>query len=287
MPQQLLAFCLMLFLVGCGLTEHPTSEVSSLKSKDTESVGSVDTVAKMAIPASDVPVVTSYPVPDEINLSENLPDDWCPGQYGCLQNIFRPIGWSKDARYFAYALEPAMEARDGYTLSIFVQDAALDSIVWQWTYDDEREHSSQNQGGFSSIEAVWRSDRYDELSDQLRKYTIVPFDAHPKLSPFPITVGDSVYQVVREDDYYDNPNFGVRQITRETFWVKRNDNNEKRVYMADYEEYSLLLRSAAIGALVAPNQTRMLLINVYEKRGWEGPPNVLCARLIGCRLENF
>lgn len=222
----------------------------------------------------------SYTLPQEIKYygevqenDHNAPDFYIPTK-------FFPIGWSEDGK-LAYIIEPADEACGCYFFSIIIQDMNRDKIIWQWNLNEEIE------GHQDSLESIWKKN-HKMFTDTLKNHFIhqnknITIKKGKKYSYSKNSFNIKVIQKreAREDNYFN-------AITYEKIIVEKNNNSSKRVYEKSTKEFSLSLSADVVGHIKSPYENRIALIYKKEIRGYEGPPNVIGFKLIGCDLEtNF
>lgn len=225
----------------------------------------------------------NYSIPKEIKIDKNLDFGMCKGSFGCLIEEFLPIGWSIDDKYFAFATQPENEAIGGYDLNLFIQNMQNDAIVWQWKYNEHKK-TNWNEKTREDIVTVWNKNM-ELFSLKLNEYQIDQNENNNQIIEFPIKVNERTYTVRNDKFGRENTSFGIYEIGSESIAINGENLGSKNIYKKSYDKYEMLLNSKIIGGLLSHNKERIAIIKINEKRGWEGPPNVLSVQLIGCHLN--
>ncbi len=199
----------------------------------------------------------------------------CQNKYGCLEQTIYPIGWSEEGK-FAYCVEFPKEARDMYRMDFLIQDLTNDEIVFQSSFKGEPT---------LTLAEVWRNKNQDFISD-LSKFDIqIPNDFDIK--SFPLEWGEESLTCSVDRQKQMNDYSGVEIVSESQLTIDGGDLGKKQIAKQTYGKYDLILDTEVIGYLKSPYEERILVVYAKEKRGFEGPPNVLELSFVGCDLMTW
>ncbi len=200
--------------------------------------------------------------------------------------MFAPVGWSKDGK-FAYLTE-IDPGGAWYDVTGFfrwvIQDTVTDKILWQSEGGLEKglpEDLLMSEDKVEILKWVFpnMSKRYQPY---FKKYGII-LNPNLKLSSFPLKFKRSNYQASIIDVYretiYEIPDL----ISKYKLTVFRN--NVKKVVSQYNNNHSGLMDVQIAGYIKSPYEPLIAIALVDVYRGWEGPPNPVGFRFIGCHLE--
>ncbi len=192
-----------------------------------------------------------------------------------LTDKFYPIGWSKDGK-FAYFVEPADEAAGFYMLDLVVKDMINNEIVWKWETPPDDEAPA-------NLEDAWHK-YYDLFKRKLNNYGIIQqknFDLKPTYFSFK----GKDYILDLQTNYKRYEGFGIDVLDFYRVIIKSPQLGEKIVGEERFEEYNVILNCTLKGAFISPYEPRIAVLLSFERRGYEGPPNVIEFNLLGTNLE--
>lgn len=223
-----------------------------------------------------------YSIPKQVKINQNLDFGMCKGNLGCLIEEFYPIGWSED-KYFAFFVQPKNEAIGGYDLHLIIQNMNNDKIEWRWNYNEyiKKNWDEKTREDFVTI---WNNNSI-LFNQKLNEYGITQVLDEEIMSSFPLKANDKTYTARIEKLGRENRDFGIYEIGRESVIINGEGLGSKVIFDQAYGGYNFLLNTKIIGGIISPNQERIAVIKINEKRGWEGPPNLLSVQIIGCHLE--
>ena len=271
---------LLLFYTACGSSSEDQQEKSQAQAVPE----SAPQVEKEASPQALKPVQKEeksidYPLPQALNFYGKAQHEDYHAANFYLVSQFRPIGWSKDGK-LAYVVEPADQACGCYFFKIEVQDMVEDQVLWEWEYSSEEEGSP-----YQNLEEVWKGE-YEKFKTVLNQQGILPLEKVDYQPGFKFSHADKSYRILldlkqkkADWNYFD-------AITEESIKVESKGEGIKQVYSHSAMEFSLLMDANIAGVLKSPFEDRIAIVYRLENRGYEGPPNVLDCRLIGCDLGN-
>lgn len=223
----------------------------------------------------------NYSIPNEVQIDKDLEFGMCRNSK-CLIEEFYPIGWSEDEEYFSWILQPDNEAIGGYDFTINIQNMVNDEIVWTWSF---KEHELRNWDEKTryDIVRVWNENK-EKIEQKLNQYNILPINQENKFRKFPAKINDITYSARTEKQTRRNEAFSYEEIGQEKVYMNAERLGSKKVFQKSYGDWGIN-NSTVIGIIPSANFKRAAIIKVNEKRGWEGPPNILTVQIIGSHLE--
>lgn len=249
----------------------PSTQVDSLPDAAADSISEKE---KMVSERKEVDLwKLKYTLPEALPIDWNLADEMCATTYGCLPAQFLPIGWSVDERFFAYINLPAKEAVEGVTLTIRIQNMETNTTEWEYTYG-AGESSRRNE--FKTVPAIWDG-FYELFTGKLRKHGIIPGAGRMMVFPGKI---DGKEVIINLDKEMRTDGLGRKMIFKESITAALAGKDPEVIYTHEYERYGPL-NTIVMGALIAPSGSKLALIKVNERPGFEGPPNPLSPTVIG------
>lgn len=190
-----------------------------------------------------------------------------------LYHKFYPIGWSREGK-FAYISEPADEACGCYFFKIVIQDMITDDKVWEWKYNDN--------GAGDDMKTVWWKN-LRTFNEKLHENKIIQLQD--------IEIGPPVFQYDNRKYYIDldtklreDPDYGFDVMQRAIINIRSPQLGKKTIYNYYERKYAMVLNTMLIGHIKNPYEDRVCIIHTEERRGYEGPPNVVYFKLSGCDL---
>ena len=228
--------------------------------------------------SSDILDRTLLPIDMKVGLSSNM----CTYKFGCLEETFYPLGWSSDGKRIAFITEPDNSAVGGYRFQMQVQDLTIDSIIWEWKYNDfdQEDWKEGEEASLTSIMSNYKT----FFKDTLDAYDIMHIIQPSELLKFPMTFKDEDY--IASIEYTKKNNDGYYGQLQSTHHVKVEKGQKAKV-VSNYEfkTNERVVASEIKGAFLSPDKSRIAILKVNEVMGWEGPPNVLKAEILGCDLS--
>ena len=273
-------FILFAFTVSCGKTDdsndNDNDNADSLETK-------IDTVQKNSQTTADSTVTQTHNTQNdkakpELRETQTgkyfIPEElvYCKRD-DVLIDRFYPIGWSKEGN-IAYVKEPADEACGCYFFEIVVQNMINDKIEWKWTFNDD--------GAGETLESVWFKN-YRLFDTKLRQFNIIQFDDF-ELQPTHFYYKGNEYSIDLQSQFTKDPDYGFQVLKRANIYVKSPQLGKKHIYHFTEVNYQMVLNLKLAGHLKNPYEDRMCVVYYEERRGYEGPPNVVYFILSGCHL---
>lgn len=222
----------------------------------------------------------TYSIPRELVFNSSLEYGMCRSQ--CLIEEFFPIGWSDDGNYFAFIKQPENEAIGGYDFLFYIQDMGSDAYVWEWSFR-EHKNSMWDERTRADIITVWNKANA-VFTQKLNQYGIVQL-AEVGLVSFPVSIQGKAYSARIEKNMRNSARNNQPELSSDIIYLNGEGLGSKAVSSKYYGQYDGVVNSSLAGAMVAPSKDRIALLKVYEKRGWEGPPNVLSFQVVGGLLD--
>ncbi|MBQ3689443.1 MAG: hypothetical protein II937_06190 [Bacteroidales bacterium] len=219
------------------------------------------------IPAEEV--LEAYSCPNELK--------YCAQNDEYLYEKFYPIGWSKNG-LFAYIIEPVDEAAGLYFFKIVIRNMINDKEVWSWQPEDEPEKGSVRQ--------MWK-DYGMMFTNKLNEYKIIQ-QKDQKLLGSEFSYKDKKFKVLIENKLETDEDYGFEVVKGTNIFIKCPELGFKKIYSYTEKDYSLCLGKIIQGVIISPFEDRVAVLVKTEKRGYEGPPNVIEEFLVGANLvESF
>lgn len=286
-----LVFLLMIVVIASCRPKAADSDIA----QEEQAVQVVDSIEESTAltqeRSTDNMQLRAQPEPD---LSPDFPEDqavepdgailknMCNNKYGCLVEKLYPLGWSADGK-FAYLLEEANEAVQNTTIHFRVQDTESDKILAERTFkaSDQPEYTEENDN--YSVMGIWRAQelQYDSL---LRQYN-VQLGQGTEFYPIRESGSDWPYTFTDQNKMRKNELFGIKEVDQHRLQAVQSGVGEKMILQQQYGKYDLVIRTGVLGYFKSPFEERIAVLDGMEKRGYEGPPNVLKLQLVGCDLS--
>lgn len=225
--------------------------------------------------------LNKYKIPENFGIHYAFNDEMLGEEIEYIKEIFCPIGWSGDGKYFAYWYEPFGEVIGGYNAELIIFDISANQTVDKWIYKESNEQN-WDEISIENREGIWFKKKYF-IENKLTQYNIVEND-NLKYLPSPIKMGTSEFDTrliyAGEGKSIMGGVTGLQIVT-----LRENSEKEKFLYQKELGENSDLVRSFIEGGIINTQLNQILFIKVNEILGWEGPPNSLEIEIIGCNLD--
>ncbi len=280
MKKHTLALALGLaILAGCGM---PASQQADSTTNDT--------TADSTTPQANTPLPdpttaerqaiapNNWPMEEWVELTPTMLDGLCSNKYGCLQERLYPLGWSEDGK-MAYLIERTNEAVNNFTLTLFVQDMNTNRVVAEKTFkaSEQKGYSEEIQ---HTVQTVWaaQADAFNALLDahQVRRANATQF--YPGAT---IPVAGKPFQIGRDAKIAKQELFDVDVLTQSTLFLTDANGNRKEVNNYKFGKYNMVLAAKALGHFRSLDGRHIAIVDGWERRGYEGPPNVLKINIVG------
>lgn len=206
----------------------------------------------------------------------------CTNQYGCVQSSLYPLGWSEDGK-FAYLREAANEAIEDLQLTLVIQDMASDEVLAEETFKASEQPDFREEKGAYTLATVWEQ-VWPGFEKALEQHNIQA-GTDGELSTLPYSTDGELYDFRANNETKENMLFGIQVVDRHELVAVCPNVGQKRILNHQFGRYDLALETQALGVFRSPFEARVAVVNAWEKRGYEGPPNVLNFMLVGCKLD--
>ena len=261
--------------------EQPEATVtdSTITLQEAEASKEAAAIAKTA-PA--VPELSAdFPEDQLVSLNGDHLAGLCDNQYGCLQETLYPLGWSPDGK-FAYLLEEANEAVQNTTIHLRIQDMDSDEILEEHTFKASEQPGWTEDTDNYSVMGIWRSQ--ETLYDSLLQIHQIRLGVGTQFYPLVIMKQRYAVNFTAQDKLRQNVLFDIQEVDQH-WLVARKGERRKTICKQTMGKYDLVIASQPLGGFHSPFEERLAVVDGLEKRGYEGPPNVLRLQLVGCDLE--
>ncbi|MEM1216866.1 MAG: hypothetical protein AAGJ82_14325 [Bacteroidota bacterium] len=209
----------------------------------------------------------------------------CTNKFGCVQSTLYPLGWSEDGK-FAYLIKKANEAVEDLHLILTIQDMESDEVLASETFKASDLPNFREEKDLYTVVKSWEY-FWPTFAEQLTAHDIREGTAG-KLLPLPYRTNGEIYDFQANNQEKTNDLFAVDVVDRHELIAICTDVGQKRILNHQFGKYDLALRTQALGLFRSPFEARVAVVDGWEKRGYEGPPNVLAFQLVGCKLgEGF
>ncbi|WP_299710374.1 hypothetical protein [uncultured Tenacibaculum sp.] len=229
---------------------------------------------------NDLKQHTAFQVPEKLSIPKKILANICKNKK-CLVEAFFPIGWSEDENYFAWIIEPENEAIGGYDFTINIQNMKNDTIIWTWPFKEYQQKNWDEKTNYN-ITKVWNEYK-NLISQKLRQYNIRALDKSYNFKTFPAKINNIIYTINSKQTHKFNEGFGYNEIEKESIIIHTTAFGNKTVYEKKNYKWKVI-NSAIVGCIPSPKKGRIAIIKINEKRGYEGPPNLITPEVIGCHL---
>jgi hypothetical protein len=198
-----------------------------------------------------------------------------------LVDAFYPIGFSRKG-HFAYYVEPADEAVGQYLWDLNVLDMANDRIVASRSWN-QYEMENEPQGKLAllgDIDSVLRW-RGKEILADLGRFGIEA-SGPLEISRFPLVrEGDTLTAVIESS--VDQQ----KDVTRHAVVLRSARRGRKIVGILESATLDGLglMGLKVRGYLASPYTPHIVVVVIFVRPGWEGPPHVSSFSLYGAHLE--
>ncbi|MEL7423551.1 MAG: hypothetical protein AAFN81_11200 [Bacteroidota bacterium] len=292
MFRYLFSLLLLLIISSCGSSPAPADAVEE----------PVETLEKTAEPpqvktdttAESEPVAMPKSVPAAPELGVDFPEDQlvnlgptvltalCQHKYGCIEEELYPLGWSPDGK-FAFMLMKANEAVQNTTIHFIVQDMDSDEILEKQTFKASEEPGWTEAADNYSALGVWRKQE-TVYQDLIEKYQI-RLGAGTDFMVLPMLEEQHGISFATQDKMRQNALFGIQEVDQHRLLANTAERQSKTICRQTMGKYDQVIASQPLGGFVSPFEDRLAVLDGLEKRGYEGPPNVLRLQLVGCDLK--
>ena len=270
---------------------RPAAEAdSSAAAALADSVAVVEQLATDSLPLTEAPAAFAQSRSADFSPGEWVPfntamlGDLCSNKYGCLQDKLYPLGWSEDGR-FAYLIERANEAVTNFTLRFLIQDMNTDQLVAEKNFKASEQEGYTEDNDRWTVTSVWEANRpaYQQLLDEHG----IHLGTGTQFHPLPYQEGNTTYRFTSANEKVMNDYSGKEVVSKHRLVAQASvqGKGQKNILTHTFGKYDLALATRALGVFKSPYENRVAVVDAWEKRGFEGPPNVLNLLLVGCTLE--
>lgn len=289
--------CLFILLAACssGTQEKSTTESDAMPEKEAvvqQVETSVETnqdseLATVPSNTDQTPTdaaamkSTSAGIGQKVEMTAEILGPLCSHKYGCIEDAIRPVGWSNDGK-FAYLIEEAFEAVNNYKLRLFIQDMETDEILAEKSWEASEQAGWTEEQDFDFNE-VWAKERATFVG--LIAEHKIQEGLGTKLLPLPYQLEGRSYQVENRDILSRSDYTGNDIVSKHELIAVATGLGQKRIANQTFGKYDLVQATHVLGVFKSPFEDRIAVLDAAEYRGYEGPPNVLKFKMVGCQLK--
>ena len=225
----------------------------------------------------------NFPASAKVDFNQVNLQPLCANKYGCLQEGFYPLGWSADGK-FAFLLENTNEAVQNTTVHLVIQDMESDEEVLRQTFKASEQAGYSEETDDYTAAGIWRANEAD-YRKLLAEHQIQLGQGITLLLPENLNADHGI-QIKTEDEKKKNVLFDIMMVDTHQLYASKEGRSQKRVARQQMGKYDMVLQTKPLGYFQSPFEGRIAILDAMEKRGYEGPPNVLKLQLVGCDLDN-
>ncbi len=257
----------VIFIIGL-ITIFLSCNQSTKESKLTSQDSTVKSANNDTVPAhSQDSLLAVYTIPAELKNAGQIN----PGDNISILTNFYPIGWSRNGA-FAYMTKQDGEAADAFFFKFFIQDMATDKIIAKY-------EQTGNEGEAFDVKKIWEKNK-DKFTSQLKAAGIIQ-QSNILIDHLPLKVADKTYSFPVKNEMLFSKDYELKMIASTTISMLSNDTGTKVLYKKRNDQYAGILSNKITGYIKSPFENRIALFFLQERRGYEGPPNVIELSLIG------
>lgn len=243
---------------------------------------SEDTIENRAIARG---IADNFPQDQKVEFTSAMLKPLCTNKYGCLEETIYPLGWSQDGK-FAYLIEEVDEAVINLTLHFIIQDMETDEQLVKDTFKASDQADYREEKGQYTVKKVWATHQ-EKYNKWITEYQVSAGNG-TLFYPLTETKADWPYRFTSADKKQRNDMFDLDFISEHQLRITQHGVGKKTILKHTFGKYDLALATKVIGYFKSPFEERIAVVDALEKRGYEGPPNVLKIMLVGCKLgEGF
>ncbi len=280
---------LAFILFTCNDTSSGTNEQVETTAKPTSvhmSDVDADSIEQSTVMARSAPAVPE--------LSVDFPEDQiiifgtddlgrlCDHKYGCIEEKLCALGWSADGK-FAFMLQEANEAVLNTTIHFTIQDMESDEVLEKHTFKASNEPDWSEETDNYSIMGIWRKNEI--LYDSLVRRHQIQLGAGSSFYPMSTLEDKHAILFQAQDKMRHNTLFDIQEVDQHRIVANTADRRSKIICRQMMSKYDMVIASQPLGGFSSPFEDRLAILDGLEKRGYEGPPNVLRLQLVGCDLR--
>lgn len=286
MISRLFILCLFTSLLNnCQQNKTETSEIQAtsnenIATKVSESDSKLeDEQAAVVTPIK--PLAENFPEDQLVQFADGELNGLCGNKYGCEEQRITPLGWSRDGK-FAYFLEEANEAVQNTTIHFIVQDLSTDERVEQQTFKASEQAGYSEETDNYTVLSIWK--RQEEAYRELIEKHKVQLGQGTDFLLLPALTDSISCSFFSRDKMRKNELFAIKEVAQHWLMVEDGKGAEKRIALQHMGQYDLILKTKPLGGFLSPFEQKVAIVDGLEKRGYEGPPNVLRLQVVGCDL---
>ncbi|MEZ4988576.1 MAG: hypothetical protein R2795_26735 [Saprospiraceae bacterium] len=285
MQYQLYPSLLILFAIIAGCNTPPQQEEAKVVALDTLSPNSTTTVqaetASRSMPPDTIVLPDHWPIDQGIVFESKYVSELCTNKWGCLYPVLYPLGWSEDGK-FAYLLAPPNEAVNDYRLTFVIQDMTTNRLLVEQLFKASNAPDFREDHNYD-FSNVWRTQQ-PQWEQLLNDHDIQKQVGTGFVKDHQYASNDTTFYVNITNEAAFDEMWGQSFLKRLTMeWVSKAE--KKRIATHSFGRYDHVLAAQVIGFFRSPTDTHIAVLIGLEKRGYEGPPNVLALYLAGGAVE--
>ena len=191
-----------------------------------------------------------------------------------------PIGFSKEG-LFAYIVEPADEACGCYFMNFIITNLKTDNVVWEFKYEGSLEDYLEEQ---ENMKSIWKKNKL-LFEEKLNTFGIIQ-QKSIKLEKFPVHYSGNGYKATLNSYKKEKEDWGIEVVVQNQIWLTSSRSGKKMVFNEAFSTDNFILSANISGFIKSPYEDRIAIMLKQERRGWEGPPNVISFQFIGAHLTD-
>lgn len=195
-------------------------------------------------------------------------------KFDFLHDKFKPIGWSVDGK-LAYINEAADEACGCYFFELTIVDLFNKKTLYTFSYNDE--------GAGENLTDVWEKN-YRAFRTKLNDHKIIQ-SGILNLENRKLEYQNKNYNFKVINDLEKDKDFGIDVVKSTTVEWQIDDKKASKVTFKT-DATDMILNTTLPGILLNPHNKQIAVLLQQERRGYEGPPNVLSLKIFGVNLTS-
>lgn len=274
----------IVWLMGCSApTPKQATDTAITTTATTDTAAASNHLPDPTMAERQAIAPSNWPTEEWVELTPAMLDGLCANKYGCLQERIYPLGWSEDGK-FAYLIERTNEAVNNFTLTLFVQDMNTNRILAEKTFKAS-EQKGYTEDVQHTVQTVWAA-QADAFKTLLEAHQVRCANATQFYPGATVPVAGKSLQIGRDAKTAKQELFDVDVLTQSTLFLTDANGNKKEVNSHKFGKYDLVLAAKALGHFRSLDGRHIAILDAWERRGYEGPPNVLKINIVGCDSSN-
>lgn len=239
---------------------------------------SVEEYSKRSIEQS-----ADFPMDQLVEFTPEMLKELCTSKYSCLEEIIYPLGWSEDGK-FAYLIEEANEAVVDFTLHFIIQDTETDKELERKTYKASEQKNYEPDDANIDLQSVWEAQK-ETYNALLVKHNIRAGNG-TQFYGLPWVESQQPYRFMSANKMAHSDLFDLDFVSEHRLQAAEQGVGQKTILKHTFGKYDMAIGTQVLGYFRSPFEDRVAVLDAFEKRGYEGPPNVLKLKIVGCNLSD-